>query len=91
MMLSLVKPKRTRKQERASAKRKGGKVLHTARMLVFQEDQRCRFPFEATTEHPCSGDDELCHMGDYSKAKTRGQEPEYRHNPLRLTLNPRVL
>ena len=82
--MSLSKPERTRKQERVSAKRKDAKVQHMARMLVMMEDQRCRFPFEATTEHPCSGEDELCHMGDYSKAKTQNQAPEDRHNPLHL-------
>lgn len=82
--MTLAKPKRTRKWERAALKRTDAKVQHIARMLVFNEDERCRFPFEATTEHPCSGEDELCHMGDYSKAATRNQDPEDRHNPLHL-------
>ena len=80
----LPKPERTRKQERAKEKREDAKVQHKARLLVFMEDERCRFPYEATVEHPCAGEDELMHMGSRTKAATRNREPSFRHDPLYL-------
>jgi hypothetical protein len=71
----------TRKQERARKERKDSKVQHMARMLVFAEDERCRFPHEATAEHPCAGPDELMHMKPRTKAQTVNCEPEFRHDP----------
>ena len=79
--MSFDKPSRTRKQERASSKRQDAKVQHLARIIVFQEDQRCRFPWDATSEFPCSGPLELCHMKPRTKAETVNKPPEYRHDP----------
>ena len=76
----LEKPE-PRKREKDRARRKEAKVQHMCRMLIFGEDQRCRFPHEATHEHPCSGALEMMHMKPRTKAQTVNKPPEFRHDP----------
>lgn len=75
--------------EKRRATRVEARVQHLARIRVFQEDERCRFPWGASMDHPCGGPDELMHMGSRTKAKTVNRPPDFRHDPLYLMMGCR--
>ncbi len=72
--MSLAKPKRTRKQERAAAKRREAKILSVVRLSVFERDGGCRYP-----NPPHDGPLELAHLEAWRRARTVNRPPEQRH------------
>jgi len=76
--MTFPKPSRTRKQERAIARRREAEVKTTVRAQVSQRDAArtlsgCRYP-HAT----CDGGLEWAHVWD-TRARTRNQPPGVRH------------
>ncbi len=68
----------SRKKQKAREKREERKVITHVREQCVDRDGFCRA--QGIGMGPCIGCSEWCHFGDHKRFKTRGQEPERRHN-----------
>lgn len=69
---------------RARKKRQDQQAVKTAHEVVFEEDRACRFPERGRDLFPCGprgANDQLAHLDDRKRSRTRGRSPEFRHDP----------
>lgn len=80
---------KTRKQLKARKQRHAAKVVTSVRARCVERDGHCRIsnpmPGDQISrslaeEHVCSGRSEWSHLGEFRRFKTRGMEPEVRHD-----------